>query len=203
MQLTNVSKSLLDWFAINGFKANPDKFHFLCSTFDVNNFLQIQQYKIYNTKCEKLLGIKIDNNLSFHEHVSSLCSKAAQKLHALTRIAHFMSFQQRRTIMKAFINSQFGYCPLVWMFHSRKLNNRINIIHERALRIVFNDYTSSFETLLKKDNSVTIHIRNIQALAIELYKVANGLAPDIMSHVLPLKEFVRYPTKYIFKSRNV
>ena len=105
--------------------------------------------------------------------------------------------------MKSFINSQFGYCPLVWMFHSRKLNNRINNNHERAIRIVFNDYISTFQELLIKDKSVTIHIRNIQALAIELYKVANGFSPEIMSRVFPLKESLKYPTNNIFKSRNV
>ena len=202
-QLTIDSKTLLEWFANNGFKANPDKFHFIASGTENDNFVQIQQYKIYSSKCEKLLGIKIDNKLSFEEHVTTLCRKAAQKLHALARIAHFMSFRQRRIIMKSFINSQFGYCPLVWMFHSRKLNNRINNIHERALRIVFNDYSSTFQELLIKDNSVTIHIRNIQVLAIELYKVANGFSTVIMSRVFPLKESLKYPTNNIFKSRNV
>ena len=86
--------------------------------------INIQNFPIFNSKCEKLLGIKIDNSLSFTEHVADLCSKASQKLHALPRVAQFMRSEQRRVIMKAFINSQFGYCPLDWMFHSRKLNNR-------------------------------------------------------------------------------
>ena len=59
--------------------------------------------------------------------------------------------------MRAFISSQFGYCPLVWMFHSRRLNNRINNIHERALRLVYRDYSrTSFKALLQIDKSVTI-----------------------------------------------
>ena len=82
---------------------------------------------------EKLLGISIDNTLSFDHHVSDLCRKAIQKLHALSRISHFMNTKQRKIIMKSFVLSQFGYCPLVWMFHSRKLNNRIDRIHERSL----------------------------------------------------------------------
>ena len=76
--------------------------------------------------------------------------------------------------MKAFIESQFGYCPLVWMFHSRSLNNKINRIHERALRITYNDKSSNFQELLDKDNSVTIHHRNIRTLAIEIYKFLQG-----------------------------
>ena len=114
-----------------------------------------------------------------------------------------MNIKQRQIIMKSFINSQFGYCPLVWMFHSRKINNRINKIHERALRIVFNDNVSTFRDLLVKDNSVTIHERNIQVLAIELYKVLNNISPEIMSSVFPLKDNIKYPTKNKFKTRNV
>ena len=67
--------------------------------------------------------------------------------------------------MKAFIELQFGYCSVVWMFHSRNLNNEINRIHERASRITYNDKSPSFQKLLEKDNSVTIHHRNIKTLA--------------------------------------
>ena len=69
--------------------------------------------------------------------------------------------------MKAFNASEFGYCPLVLMFHSRKLNRRVNKLHERKLRIVHQDYASSFTELHEKDNSTTIHNRNIQLLAAE------------------------------------
>ena len=82
--------------------------------------------------------------------------------------------------MKSFIESQFTYCPLIWMFCSRSMNNRINRLHERALRIVYNDYANSFESLLVKDGSVTIHNRNIQRVALEMYKIRNGLAPDFI-----------------------
>ena len=66
---------------------------------------------------------------------------------------------QRRLIMKSFISSQFGYCPMIWMNHSRALNNKINRIHERALRLVYRDKKSTFEELLNKDNSVKFHIK--------------------------------------------
>ena len=85
--------------------------------------------------------------------------------------------------MKAFIVSEFGYCPLVWMFHSRKLNSRVNKIHERGLRIVYQNYASLFTELLKQDNSITIHNRNIQLLATELFKVKNGFSPPFMNKI--------------------
>ena len=89
--------------------------------------------------------------------------------------------------MKAFIESQFGYCPLVWMFCNRTLNARINRIHKRALRIVYNDYDSSFVELLARDNAFTIHHRNIQTLGIGIYKVINNLSPKFMKEIFVLK----------------
>ena len=82
-----------------------------------------------------------------------------------------MDLPKRKILMKAFITSQFSYCPLIWMFHSRTLNNRINNIHERALRLAYNDNQSSFKELLEKDHSVTVHHKNLQALATEIFKV--------------------------------
>ena len=67
------------------------------------------------------------------------------------------------------------------MFHSRKLNHRINKIHKYALKIVYNDHQCTFEELLERDNSFTIHERNIQKLAIEMFKVNNGLSVQLVS----------------------
>ena len=119
--------------------------------------IKIGDSSIFCSSEETLLGILIDNKLTFDPHVEQLCEKATQKLHALKRIAQYMSIKQRKLIMNAFIKSQFSYSPLTWMFHSRKSNNRINRIHESALKTVYNDYTTTFENLLLIDNSVSIH----------------------------------------------
>ena len=96
----------------------------------------------------KLLGITLDNNLKFDKHAPNICSKANRKLSALTRVVKFLPFKKRRILIKAFIESQFKYCPLVWMFHVRQINDKINKLYERALRIVYNDTITSFEKLL-------------------------------------------------------
>ena len=101
--------------------------------------MNIENNIIENSHTDKLLGVLIDNELKFGKHGENLCKKASQKLHALARISKYMSLRQRRIIMKSFINSQFGYCPIVRMFHSRACNRRINNIHERSLRLVYED----------------------------------------------------------------
>ena len=75
---------------------------------------------------------------------------------------------------------------IAWMFHSRSLNNKINLLHERSLRIIYNDKHSNFEELLVKDNSVCVHHNNINTLAIEIYKVANDICPEIMNDMIKL-----------------
>ena len=89
--------------------------------------------------------------------------------------------------MKSFIESQFSYCPLVWMFSGRFSNNRINHIHERTLRIVYSDYRLSFEEVLQKDKSISIHHRNIHYLAIEMFKVLKGLSSQMMNEIFSLR----------------
>ena len=117
---------------------------------------------------EKLLGITLDKNLDFKCHVENICKKAGQKLHALARVAKFMDQEKLQTVMNAFILSQFSYCPVIWMFHDRNVKNKINKIHERALRIAFKDTSSNFEELLIKAASVTIHQKNLQLLTTEI-----------------------------------
>ena len=86
---------------------------------------------------------------------------------AFSRIALYIDLPKRKQIINAFFESQFSYSPLVWMMiHSRKLNNKINRLHERCLRVTYNDVLASFEELLERDNSVPVHKRDIQCLAI-------------------------------------
>ena len=166
-------------------KANADKCHLLVSS-DESCTAKIEDFSIKNSTEEKLLGVKFDSNLSFESHITSLCKNASQKLHALARISRYMDLNKRRNLMKAFITSQFSYCPLIWMFHSRNLSNKINRIHERALRLVYQN-NLSFSELLDLDNSVTVHQKNLQVLVTEIYKVKNGIAPEIMKDIFELQ----------------
>ena len=177
---------LIKWFENNYFKMNTDKCKLLITKHGEEASAKIGNDVIKASKSVKLLGITIDNKLNFNEHVSKLCKKTSQKLHALARISNYMSTEKLKLIMKAFIESQFGYCPLVWMHHSRSLNNQINRLHERALWLVYKERSLTFEELLLKDNSVSIHHRNLQKLATEMYKNINNHSPIISKTIFKL-----------------
>ena len=150
-------------------KGNYDKCHLLLSTQE-NASIQVEHFTIKSSKAKKLLGINIDHKLKFDIHVQSIYQKANRKLNALGRITNYMELPQKRILMNAFFKSQFNYCPTIWMFHNGSLNNKINRLHERCLRIIYNDKHSNFEKLLNKDNSVSIHHSNLHALAIKCTK---------------------------------
>ena len=153
------SSILFTWLKNNCMKANTDKSHLLLS--GKNNLTaNIDGNVTESEENQVLLGITIDSNLSFNKHSNNLCKKASAKLNALARMSGYMNLPKSRIIMKSFITSQFGYCPLIRMFHSRTLNNKINSIHERTLRITYNDRKLSFEALLRKDNTVSNHHGN-------------------------------------------
>ena len=195
---------LTKWFKEKKIQMNPEKCHLLVCNHTKDVSIILENEIIDSSDSVKLLGITIDNKLNFNEHVSKLCKKASSKLHALARISNFMSQDKLRLLLKSFIESQFGYCPLVWMFHSRTLNTRINRLHERGLRLVYKDSHLTFEELLRKDNSFTIHYRNLQKLATEMYKIEKNLSPSIMRTILP-GQSIPYDLrkKNIFKSSNV
>ena len=82
------------------------------------------------------------------------------------------------------------------MCHSLENNNKINRLHERCLIIIYNDKRSSFNALLEKDGSVSIHERNIKILATEMFKVSKNLAPPQMHEIFKLKDQPQYNLRY-------
>ena len=98
--------------------------------------------------------------------------------------------------MKSFIESQFGYCSLTWMFCRRKTNTRINHVHERALRIVYRNNSLCFDQLLQIDKSYNIHHKNIQTLAIELYKVKNYLSNQMMQKIIEKRQNLHFNLRF-------
>ena len=118
----------------------------------------------------KIFGTTIDSNFTFEKLINEFCRKGNLKLHALTRCAKFTSTGKRRLILKAFIISKFNYCPLLWMLHTKQLNIRIKSLHEKMLRVTYQDRSSSFSELLNLHKSISIHYRNIKHFLTEICK---------------------------------
>ena len=121
------------WLDFNYVKIYSAKRYILFSGND-NVSAIIDNITIISENKTELQGIMLDSKLSFKDHIDNLRKKTSQKLNALARVAPYMCLEERETVIKAFVTSKFGYCPLVWIFHSRGLNNKINSLHERAMR---------------------------------------------------------------------
>ena len=175
MEILEKETNLLnDWFTHDNLISNNDNSKLL-ATHEEKLTAAIGNDLIHSSTHVKLLGITIDSKLNFQQHVSKLCKRTSRKIHALGRISQYIETNKLKIIMRAFIETEFNYCPLTWMFHNGTLNNKINKLHERALRITYKDEKSTFSELLEKDKSVTIHERNIQKLPTLLYKVKNKI----------------------------
>ena len=197
-------KSATVWFDNNYMKVNKDKCHFLVSDNITEHFwAKVDDELIWESREEKLLGVIIDKNLNFNSHLITLCKKVGQKVTALARIMRFLPFDKRRLILKTFIESQFSYCPLVWMFCSQNMNRKINHIHERALRLVYKDYRSSFEELLRNDKSISIHHRNIHSVAIEMFKVKHVYLHHCISPPLNVSKMTRVTSLLTTRPRKL
>ena len=164
--------SLQKWFYDNYMVLNQGKCCYMSfgSNPDKSDLILEDSTKIPSAEEYAILGVTIDNRLTFNNHLKNLCKKIANKLNALTRIAPYLDHNQLRLIYNSFFKGQLSYCPLIWIFCSRRSNHPINKLQERALRIAYNDFNSSFSELLEKANESTMDIRNLKFLLTEVFK---------------------------------
>ena len=172
-------------------KLNTNKCRLILNSQEPNT-LKIGDLHISNSLSEKILGITFDCKFKFNKHIEDICQKASQNLNALASLAPYMGTTKKRILMNAFFKSQFNYCPLVWMCCNRSLNTKINRLHERCLRIVYNDKKSNFNELLVKDGSVSIHHQNLQKMAVEMFKISRSLSPEIVNELFRFREQISY-----------
>ena len=155
------------WFNSNMMKANPDKFQtmFLCPNRlpdPFNDTLTVSDIVIKREKVVKLLGVKIDDKLNFDNHIRYICCRAAKQISALGRLHKILSVQQKRLVYKSFIVSNFNYCPLIWHFCNKTSLLKLEKLQERALRMLCNDSTSSYSSLLTSSGINSLFIQRLQ-----------------------------------------
>ena len=182
-KLRTASVKLFQWFHEKGMKTNQDKCYFL-SNLNISTKLLLPASILEKSDSQKLLGVTIYRKLNFNDHVPNLCDKASRKIEALARIFPYIPQTQKGLLINAYFMSQLDYCPLVWMNHSRTLNNCISGLDKKALSLVHSNFSSSFSEILEKDKSVSEHHRNLQALAYETFKVKNNIVPETRTSLI-------------------
>ena len=126
-----------------------------------------------------LLGVMIDKNLTFKKHVGNLVRQVHYKLHALRRIRKFLTIEKAKIQGNAFIDSQFNYAPLIWMYCRKTLYSKIQKIHHRILKVVYG-IDDSYKNLLLRSNSVSIHQRHLRFLVTEIFKSISQINPEFI-----------------------
>ena len=165
-------------------EANPAKFQGLslkgnkqasdCSV--INQGQQIEFSKSITT-----LGICIDENLTFDEHVNNICLKASRQISALQRLTGLLDMPSRKAIYNSFIVSNCNYCPLVYYSTSRESMNKMQKIQERTLRFELKDSVSDYNTLLTKCGIDSFRKSSLKSMAVEIYRILNDMSPEYLS----------------------
>ena len=189
--LRHDGRNAIEWFAKNGMQANPDKFHFMLfsPTPTEQQVLHLCDGTSLMSETEvTVLGLTIDDKLCFSQHISICCKKAARQLNALARISKHLNINSRMAIYNSFIMSNFNYCPLVWHFCSQVNNQKLEKIQERALRILFADYNSSYTELLGRAGTTTLLIQRLHLIALTVFKSLHGLNPPCLNDMFTPKQ---------------
>ena len=190
----------MTWFHNNSLVPNPDKFQLMLlgTTTKFLLCLEINGHRTVSTFEMVLLGVTIDWKLSFNKHANLICDDVSRKVSALMRLRTTLSTDQKLTLLNSYVMSQFNYCPTVWMFYGKVVNERVNRIHKRALRAVYNDFTSNYEQLLSKGNHQMIHQQNLKALSVKVFKSINDYSPRFIKDM-----FVVKVPNYNYRIRNL
>jgi len=177
----------IDWYNNNDMKANPNKFQFLV-TGGCSITLSIRGATIEQENYVKLLGVNIDKKLDFRFHVSEVCRKAGRQLNALRRQSRLLNMKAKKKVFNSFIRANLNYCPLVWVNRNKTDLARLEKVQERALRLVYNDKTVSYDDLLRRAEVPSVLVRWKRVLVAEVFKALNGISPPYIQDLFREKE---------------
>ena len=150
--LESESNIVIDWFETNKMIVYPSKFQSIMidkkKQDHTKETFEIGDKVIKALASVKLLGVQIDDKLNFNLNITNIYRSAANQLNTLIR--RFFSFEAKKVLVDSYFYSNFNYCPLVWIFSSAKSLNKIETLQKRALRYLYNDYESPYDTILAK-----------------------------------------------------
>ena len=187
-QLHNGMNHVSKWFCDNGLQLNPDKCKLIVfkgnKTYNDFNFtLRLGNVNLKEVPEVKLLGVIIDNKLSYSAHIDNLCRKISPKVSALRRIFPYVTKEQSKLISSSFVSSELSYCPLIWFFASKVSLDKIQRLQDRA------------EKFCHDTEHTCIHQKSCETLLKEVYKTKYDLNPSYMKDVFRFKDVIPYQTR--------
>ena len=178
------SKELMTWCSSNEMEANPSKFQLMLSGDDRPVTVTIDDGAcIESEKSVRLLGIDLDSDLKFNVQVKRMVRNASLQINSLKRFSKILITPVKFDIYRSFILANFNFCPAVWHNCGAGNTKKLEKLQHRALRFVFNDYSSSYESLIARANLPTLEIGRLRTMACEVYKAMNELAPPPMTEL--------------------
>ena len=193
------AKCSLNWFKDNFMKANPAKFQAMLLGRDFKQMtINVEGNTIEMISSVKLLGIHIDNKLSFNEHISKLCKKSANQINVMKRLARHLDYDCRLKVYDCFFLSNFNYYPLAYNSQYVVNDNKIEKLNKRMLRVVCNDRISSYSDLLSRVNRPTMYVNRNKLLAEQVFKIIHDLSPPILPDF-----YTKQDTVYNLRDNNM
>ena len=196
-ELTNKAENVSRWYRENLLHANPKKYQVLIMT--PRNFdkeakdectLDIDNQKLKPTGNLRILGVNVDDTLSFTEHISGICKKVRKKIGVLARLRNLISSKTKLQLYLTAILPHLTYCQTVWHFCKQSERRKLERLQERALRIIYNCRTDTYEDLLRRGKLPSLYNRRLQEIVTLMYKVRNGLVPDYIGELFNFKNKV-------------
>ena len=193
-------RCLSEWYEDNQLKCNHSKYQVMAMGSKCKNqtmYIDVKDRRVEATSNINLLGLNIDMNLTFTDHIKNVCTKGSRKVGVLSRFKNMILTRAKLTIYKSFILPQLTYCHIVWQFCRASDNRKLERIQERAVRAIYCDKNSNYKELLERAKLPTLSNRRYQDVAILMYKVKNNLVPSYITIF-----FVKNDNAYNLRNSN-
>jgi hypothetical protein len=174
-------------------KANASKFQLMYLTRSSQNLigsdtLRIGEAEIKPAQSVNILGVEIDKDLKFNMHIDEVCRQTGKQINALKRIRHYLDKECKMTIYNSYINSNFNYCSVIWMFSNKCNKDKLERTNKRALRFATAKENLSYESICQEEGQLSIYRKCVKSTAILMYKIRKGISPCYVNELFSVQE---------------
>ena len=177
--MQNVEK-VIAWYEENNMKVNPDKFKYIVfGKHDNVDCVSIKNIRIVPETTVKILGLHLDNRLTFNKHISSIGTKAGRQIQVLARLSSTLNVSNRMLLYNSYIECYLNYCSYIWHFCSNKDTYKLEKLQKKALQYITQDFNvdSDYLGLLKKCNKSPLYVNRIRKMLETIFKIEQNDSP--------------------------